>query len=174
MSYQYVLGIDHGTGGCKVTCLRSDGKIVSDAYIDYPSFYPQPRWVEQNPENWIEAAKKAILKTLKPLTADEKKQVKAIGFSAPHHVAVLLDDKDEVIRPAIMWNDQRTIKESEELSSKYGTQIFDLTYNVPNPTWTLSHLLWLKNNEPFNYERINKLVFMKDYVRYRFSGGLEI
>lgn len=172
MNYQYVLGVDHGSGGCKVTCLRSDGRVVSDAYIDYPSLYPNPRWVEQDPESWIGAANQAISKVLHVLSSDEKKQVKAIGFSAPHHVAVLLDKKHGVIRPAIMWNDQRADQQSRELAAKFGSKIYELTYNTPNPTWTLCHLLWLKQNEPAQFERINKIVFMKDYVRYRFSGEL--
>lgn len=170
MKHQYVLGIDHGTGGCKVTCLRSDGKIISEAYEPYPSLYPNPRWVEQNPEQWSKAAIIAISKTIEILSSDEKKQIKALSFSAPHHVAVLLDKDKNVIRPAIMWNDQRSDEQSKQLTKDYGKHIYKLTYNAPNPTWTLCHLLWLKQNEIEQYNRIDKILFMKDYVRYCFSN----
>lgn len=172
MSKEFVLGIDHGTGGCKVTCLGSDGKVVSEAYAPYPSIYPQARWVEQDPENWIESAVKASQEVLSKLTADERDNVKGIGFSAPHHVAVLLNEDKQVIRNPIMWNDQRSGGEAQELSERYGEQIFEFTSNVPTPTWTLCHLRWIQKNEPNIFQRIRHILFMKDYVRYRFSGEI--
>ncbi|WP_158735598.1 xylulokinase [Alteribacillus sp. YIM 98480] len=172
MKDQYVLGIDHGSGGCKVTCIRSDGNIVSEAYVSYPSNYPFPGWVEQNPEQWIDAALKAISKALCKFSTSEKKNIKAMSFSAPHHVAVLLDKEGNVIRPAIMWNDQRTAEQANQLKLEFGEQIYEITYNAPNPTWTLCHLLWLKQNEPENYKQVDQILFMKDYVRYRFSGEI--
>lgn len=172
MNEQYVLGIDHGSGGCKVTCLKSDGTISSEAYVPYPSFYPHPKWVEQEPEMWIEAAFEAVSKATEKLGPYGRKNIKALSFTAPHHVAVLLDKDRQVIRPAIMWNDQRSGEQSKQLSELYGKKIFELTYNAPNPTWTLSHLLWLKQHEPEQYGKIDKILFMKDYVRYRFSSQM--
>lgn len=172
MSYEYVLGLDHGSGGCKATCIRSDGKVIKEESVSYPSYYPEPLWVEQDPEKWIEAAIQVISKTINFLSLAERKNIKAIGFSAPHHVAVLMDKDNEVIRPVIMWNDQRSVKQSKKLNENFGKQILDLTYNKPNPTWTLSHLLWIKENEPHHYNQIDKILFMKDYIRYRFSGEI--
>lgn len=169
---QYVLGIDHGTGGCKVTCLDSDGQRVSEAYVSYPSHYEHQRWVEQDPEDWIDAAVEGVNKTLAHFSADQRSRIAAIGFSAPHHVAVLLDRDLQVIRRAIMWNDQRSSEESKYLADNYGELIYRITNNKPATTWTLSQMLWLLKHEPRMYERIHRIVFMKDYVRYRFSGEL--
>ncbi|WP_394138459.1 xylulokinase [Cytobacillus oceanisediminis] len=169
MKHQYVLGIDHGSGGCKVTCLRSDGKIFSEAYVPYPSLYPFPRWVEQDPEMWIKAAIEGTSIATKNFSPGDRENIVALSFTAPHHVAVLLDKDRNVIRPAIMWNDQRSGEQSKQLSEEYGERIYDITYNAPNPTWTLSHLLWLKQNEPDPFNKVDKILFMKDYVRFRFS-----
>lgn len=172
LTNQYVLGIDHGTGGCKVTCLASNGKVISDAYVSYPSYYPHPLWVEQDPEQWIEAAILGVQKTLKGFSDQERQHVSAIGFSAPHHVAVLLDQNNRVLRNAIMWNDQRSGEQVKELTETSGKMIMSITNNSPTPTWTLSHLKWISDNEPEVFEQIHKIVFLKDYVRYRFCGEL--
>lgn len=172
MRKQFVLGIDLGSGGCKVTCLDSTGEVASEAYVSYPSHYPHPLWVEQDPEQWIDAVVQGIRKTLSVFTSEERRHVRAIGFSAPHHVAVLLDENRNVLRRAIMWNDQRSSEEAQELTERYGDQIFAITNNKPAPTWTLCHMLWLLKHEPETYEKIRSIVFMKDYVRYRFCGEL--
>jgi xylulokinase len=172
MKNQYVLGIDHGSGGCKVTCLRADGHIHSEGYVSYPSSYPFPRWVEQDPETWIDAAIEAISIATKNFSEEERKRIVALSFTAPHHVAVLLDKNQKVLRPAIMWNDQRTGEQSQQLNEQYGKIIYDICYNAPNPTWTLCHLLWLKQNEAQIYNQLDKILFMKDYVRYRFSNQM--
>src|SRR5699024_389233 len=149
---------DHGTGGCKVTCLNSIGKKVSEANVPYNSYYPHPRWVEQKPEEWIEAAVVGIQKALIHFTMEEKSNVQAIAFSAPHHVAVLLDQDNEVLRNAIMWNDQRTGEETKYLNEKYGKKIYEKTNNYPSSSWTLNHLLWMLKNESHIYKKINKLL----------------
>jgi len=172
MSKQYVLGVDHGSGGCKITCLDSSGRVAAEASVSYPSYYPQNRWVEQRPEQWIDAAVEGIRTALAGFTAEQRSQIKAIAFSAPHHVAVLLDAENRVLRDVIMWNDQRSGEESVQLMEEMGEQIYGITNNKATPTWTLSHMAWLMKHEPHVYENIRKIVFMKDYVRYRFSGEL--
>ncbi len=172
MANQYVLGIDHGTGGCKVTCINESGKRISEAYVAYPSYYSQPRWVEQNPEEWMDAAIIAVNKALKGFSKEDRLCIKGIGFSAPHHVAVLLDEQNQVIRKAIMWNDQRSGEEVQELIASHGDEIIELTNHRPSPTWTLPQILWLKKNEPENYKKIKKVLFEKDYIRYRFTGEM--
>lgn len=170
MSRLFVLGVDHGSGGCKITCLDSTGEVAAEAYVSYPSIYARPRWVEQDPEQWIEAAVEGIRKALADFTPEEREAVRAISFSAPHHVAVLMDASGRVLRNVIMWNDQRSGEEAKELAARMGDLIYDLTNNAPNPTWTLCHLLWLRRHEPEVLENTRRIVFMKDYVRYRFSG----
>ncbi|KIL41636.1 hypothetical protein SD70_05800 [Gordoniibacillus kamchatkensis] len=172
MNRQYVLGVDHGSGGCKVTCLDSNGRVAAEANVSYPSYYPHNRWVEQEPEQWIDAAVEGIRRALSGFTPEQRLQVRAIGFSAPHHVAVLLDADRNVLRRVIMWNDQRSGEEAAWLEETYGHNIFAITNNRPTPTWTLCHMMWLRKHEPELYGKIDKIVFMKDYVRFRFSGEL--
>ncbi|MFD0959872.1 xylulokinase [Paenibacillus chungangensis] len=172
MAISYVLGVDHGSGGCKITCLGSDGTVASEAYVSYPSLYPKPRWVEQDPNQWIDAAVEGIRKAISSFSTEQRSRMEAIAFSAPHHVAVLLDKGGSALRNVIMWNDQRSGDESKELYRLKGERIYDLTNNAPNPTWTLSHFLWLRKHEPEALERVQRIVFMKDYVRYRFSGDI--
>lgn len=170
MNNQYVIGVDHGSGGCKVTCLDPGGRVVSEGMVSYDSRYPHPRWVEQHPEQWIDAGVEAIRMALSGFTSDQRRAVKAISFTAPHHVAVLLDRQGRVLRDAIMWNDQRSGEQAQWLNEHHGKEIYEIAGNVANPTWTLCHLLWLKQHEPQTYADIHRIMFMKDYVRYRFCG----
>jgi xylulokinase len=167
---QYVIGIDHGSGGCKVTIIDSDGQFVSEAYESYPSYYPHPRWVEQKPEEWIDAAVRGVRRAVALLSEADRHAIRAISFTAPHHVAVLMDENFRVLRDVIMWNDQRSGEEAQELGRAYGDEIVRITGNYPTPTWTLCQLAWLRKYEPEVLERTKKIAFMKDYVRFRFSG----
>lgn len=169
---KFVIGVDLGTGGCKVSCINSVGQLISESYEYYKSYYPYSRWVEQDPEDWIDAAVKAILKALTVVSTHDRQEVSAISFSASHHNAVLLDENNQVLRKVIMWNDQRSGDEANELLEKHEDFIFEKTNNRPTPTWTIAHLLWIKNHEPKIYERVRKIVFAKDYVRYRFTDRL--
>ncbi|WP_237049412.1 xylulokinase [Lentibacillus amyloliquefaciens] len=172
MVTQYVLGVDHGSGSCKTMCLDSKGNVVDEATVSYPSYYSHPRWVEQDPEDWINAAVKGIKQVISSLTEGERNQIKGISFTAPAHVAVLLNEQKNVLRNVIMWNDQRSGDESKELSGEYGELIYSLTNHYPTPTWTISHLYWLMKHEPEVFDKVDKVLFEKDYVRYRFSGEM--
>ncbi|WP_303968831.1 xylulokinase [Sporosarcina ureae] len=172
MSTQYVLGIDHGSGSCKTTCLDSNGNIISEASVSYPSYYKHARWVEQKPEEWIDAAIKGIREVIKEFSPKQKKEIKGISFTAPAHVGVLLGKDMNVLRDVIMWNDQRSGKEATKLKKEYGSLIYKQTNHYPTPTWTLPHLYWLKKHEPNVLKQVHKVLFEKDYVRYRFSGEL--
>jgi len=172
MKMQYVLGVDHGSGGCKVTCMDQTGQLAAEANVPYPSYYPHNRWVEQVPEQWIDAAVEGIRATLAGFSDEQKSEIKAIAFSAPHHVAVLLDENRKVLRNVIMWNDQRSGEQSRKFMEEYGEQIYSIANNMATPTWTLSHMKWLLENEPKLYDSVHKIVFMKDYVRFRFCGEL--
>src|SRR5690625_4460250 len=169
---KFDIGIDHGTGGCKVTCINTKGEKCAESYVSYPSYYDKPRWVEQDPADWINAAIEGVNKALKNFSQKMRNQVKGISFSAPHHVAVLLDKDKNVIRRSIMWNDQRTELECAELNNRYGDNIIAKTNHKVTPTWTLPQLLWIKKNEPETFAKIEYILFEKDYVRYRFSGEM--
>ncbi|MDD2707327.1 MAG: xylulokinase [Verrucomicrobiae bacterium] len=165
MKKTLLLGIDMGTGGCKVTFTDSEGVIVHHASREYSSHHPLPGWSEQNPADWIQA----FLEALKNAAAHpdvDLCQVLCVAISASTHNAVLLDEKMSVIRPVIMWTDQRSVRETECLEQNHGRAIFDIGFQKVSPTWTLPQLLWIKNNEPRAFEKIRRILFVKDYLRY--------
>src|SRR5690606_37398576 len=126
----------------------SGGAIHSSAYVPYPSLYAHPGWVEQDPDQWVEAAFTGVSQVLSPFSEAQREAVRGVIFSAPHHVAVLLDDHDRPIRNAIMWNDQRSSEQVQRLQENHGDLIVGLTHNNVGATWTLAHLAWLQQHEP--------------------------
>ncbi len=162
------LGIDFGTGGCKVTAVSESGGVVADASVEYPTEYPHSGWSEQNPSDWYAAMCRAIAEVEKK-GADLSK-VAAISFDGSTHNAVLLDANMRPVRKTIMWTDQRSVKECEELKRGMCDEIFSTAYQMPTPTWTLPQMMWLKNNEPDVLERTEHVLFVKDYVRYLVTG----
>lgn len=165
-----VLGVDVGSGGCKVTCLDRAGLVRSTAYRAYPNRYAHPRWVEQDPRLWVTAAFDACAESLSKASGAARPALAGLAFSGPHHIGVLLDDHDEPVRPAIMLSDQRSGPQSEMLARTAGEHIRARTANLPTPTWTLCHLAWLREHEPSALAATRRLVFMKDYVRAAFTG----
>lgn len=164
----YFIGIDLGTSSVKIIVINETGEIISSASKEYPIFYPQPLWSEQNPDDWwnktLEGLEEAIQKV-------DRKQVKAIAMSGQMHGLVILDEKDNVIRPAILWNDQRTEKECLYLNEEIGREkISKWTGNIAIPGFTAPKILWVKNNEPENFKRIKKIMLPKDYIAYNISG----
>lgn len=167
---EYVIGVDAGTGGCKATVLGRDGRVHASAYVPYPSLYAQPGWVEHDPDQWVDAAYAAVAQSLAAFDS-QSPAVRAVIFSAPHHVAVLLDSRGRPVRNAIMWNDQRSGEQVRRLSAEHGDAITRATHNEVAPTWTLAHLAWLRDHEPEVIGRTSRIVYMKDYVRRAFSDG---
>lgn len=165
-----VLGVDVGSGGCKVTCLDRDGQVRSTAYRAYPNDYPHPRWVEQDPRLWVSAAFDACVEALSRASSGGRPTLVGLAFSGPHHIGVLLDDHGDPVRPAIMLSDQRSGLQSAMLARTAGEHIRARTANLPTPTWTLCHLAWLREHEPAALGATRRLVFMKDYVRFAFTG----
>ncbi|MDD5660195.1 MAG: xylulokinase, partial [Actinomycetota bacterium] len=165
MKKNILLGVDFGTGGCKITVIDDNGNIMAEASKEYITHHPKLQHSEQNPHDWlksfIECLKK--VKNIKDIDMDD---IVAMSFDDSTHNAVLLDKNMEVIRPTIMWTDQRSVKEVEYLEKNWGEDIFKIGYQKVAPTWTLPQLLWIKNNEPHNFEKIDKIMFVKDYVRY--------
>lgn len=164
-----LLGIDFGTGGCKTVVIDLEGHILASAFLEYPSEHKKQGWSEQDPKLWLDAFTQ---------TAGEcKKQMKdgflglcSMAVTASAHNAVLLDKNGDVIRPCIMWNDQRSGTQCKFLAETYKEQIFQIGMQMPTPTWTLPQLMWIKENEPENYQRIHRLLFTKDYVRSFITG----
>ena len=165
------LGIDVGTSGTKTLAIRGNGKILASATEEYPLSSPKPGWSEQDPEDWWQATIKSVRRVLK----DGKVRpgdVKGIGLSGQMHGSVFLDKSNEVIRPALLWNDQRTAAECDEIESKAGGRRA-LIRMVSNPAltgFTAPKILWLRNREPRNFARTQKVLLPKDYVRFRLTG----
>jgi xylulokinase len=158
------LGIDLGTSGIKIILLNDDDQIIGQASAPLEVSRPKSLWSEQEPDDWWKATNTAINK-LKNKYPDELKSVKAIGLSGQMHGATLLDDKNEIIRPAILWNDGRS--ESQCKSIEIGEpESRSITGNIAMPGFTAPKLLWLKENEPKNFNRVAKILLPKDYLRF--------
>lgn len=164
-----LLGVDLGAGSLKATVVGPDGAVLGEAARPVTTQSPKLGWSEQDPETWYAAfcaAVPAALATAK-LPAE---RLAAIGISAGAHTQVLLDAEDRVIRPAILWSDQRSLAEARELHDRAGELIVATGYNKVNPTWTLAQLHWLKRHEPAAAARVHRLFLAKDYLRYRVTG----
>ena len=166
---QYLLGVDIGTSGCKATIIDTSGQFVSDGFNEYSSLHPHPGWSEQLPEFWLNAAQASVATALQRGGVDPA-QILGLSFDASAHNAVLLDKDDKPLRPTIMWTDQRAGEEAAWLREHYGKEIFRVAYNMPNPTWTMAQLLWIKRHEPEVFNSIHRIMFLKDYVRYVLTG----
>ena len=171
-----LLGIDVGTSGTKVVLLDNKGKIIAKVTEEYDVSNPQPMWSEQHPLCWWSAVCKAVKKTLS-LSYCNASEIKGIGLSGQMVGLVALDKNGEVIRPCILWNDQRSVKETEELTAKIGlNNILKETSNPLFATFVAPKLVWMRNNEPENYSRIAHVIMPKDYIAYKLTGiiGTEV
>ena len=150
---KYVLGIDLGTSGTKTVLFDQEGKGICSATVEYPMYQPQNGWAEQAPEDWANAAICTIQSVLKGSGVNPE-DVVSLGISGQMHGLVMLDEKGEVIRPSIIWCDQRTAKECEEITEKVGYEnLIRITANPALPGFTLSKLMWVRKHEPENYAR---------------------
>lgn len=166
---KYLLGCDFGGGASKATLLREDGTVIAAATQEYPTLYPQAGWAEQDPDDsW-----RAFVQNVRELldgSGVRPEEIEALALDGATHTAVLLDENDQVIRPAIYWTDKRAGEEAAFLKAHYEQMIVERTYNAPSALWTLPQLMWLKAHEPQHHARIRKVLSMKDYVRYRLTG----
>ena len=167
----YLLGIDVGTGGTRALIVDEAGRILASATEEHAPFAsPQIGWAEQGPEDWWRACGTAVRKALAS-TALRDDQIACVGFSGQMHGAVMLDDADRVVRPALIWCDVRTEKQCRDLTEKIGAQrLIQLTCNPALPNFTLTKLLWVCENEPHNWKRVRSVMLPKDYVRFRLTG----
>ena len=164
----YYIGIDLGTSAMKLLLVRADGEILNTVTKEYPLEFPRNGWSQQNPEDW----KKALFEGIPELLLGfEASLVKGIGAGGQMHGLVVLDENDEVIRPAILWNDGRTEKEVEYLNESVGKdKLSKMTANIAFAGFTAPKILWLKENEPKNFARISKIMLPKDYINYILTG----
>ncbi len=164
----YYIGIDLGTSAVKLLLMDGEGKIVNIVSREYPLYFPHPGWSEQKPEDWYEQTMAGI----RELTGGvDKSRVAGISFGGQMHGLVILDKDDNVIRPAILWNDGRTAKETEYLNTVIGREkLSEYTANIAFAGFTAPKLLWVKENEPENFARIAKIMLPKDYIAYRLTG----
>ena len=154
------VGLDVGTSGVKALALRADGEIVARSERSYPLATPRPGWAEQDPDDWTAAAESAL--------ADLAVEPTAVGYSGQMHGLVALGADDRPLRPAILWNDQRTPAECVEIEERIGLdRLVELTGNRALPGFTAPKLLWLRNHEPATFDAIERIVLPKDYVRLR-------
>ncbi|MEG2396892.1 MAG: FGGY family carbohydrate kinase, partial [Oscillospiraceae bacterium] len=165
----YLIGVDVGTSGTKSVLFDEKGNIIGTSSAEYELIQPQNGWAEQKPVDF----KNATLKTLKDLAKlVNPSDIKGIGVSGQMHGLVILDEKNEPLCNSLIWCDQRTENEVKEIENKIGRENYiSLTLNAPNTSFTLSKLLWIKNNRHEIYKRINKILLPKDYINFFICGN---
>lgn len=162
------IGIDLGTSAVKLLLMNETGTILKIVSKEYPLYFPQPGWSEQKPEDWWEQTVAGV----KELTADcDKSQIAGLSFGGQMHGLVILDKEDQIIRPALLWNDGRTSKETDYLNQQIGKdKLSENTANIAFTGFTAPKILWIKNKEPENFARICKIMLPKDYLAYKMTG----
>lgn len=164
----FYIGIDLGTSAVKLLLMDENGRIHKIVSRDYPISFPKPGWSEQNPEDWLRETCEGIA----DLTMNcNKSEIAGIGCCGQMHGLVILDENDKVIRPAILWNDGRTVEETDYLNTGIGRdKLSEYTANIAFAGFTAPKLLWLKKHEPENFVKIKKIMLPKDYINYMLTG----
>lgn len=161
------IGLDIGTSGAKAIVCDGEGIILASALAEYPISSPQPLWSEQHPADWWRGAQEAIRTVVSRV---DPAQIRGIGLAGQMHGAVYLDDANQVIRPALLWNDQRTAAECIEITQKVGAErLLAIAGNPALTGFQAPKILWVRNHEPANYARIAHIVLPKDYIRFMLS-----
>lgn len=166
----YFIGIDLGTSAVKLLLTDENGAICGTVSKAYPCLFPHAGWSEQEPEVWYDETVKGVRELLQSagIAAED---VAALSFGGQMHGLVLLDENDQVIRPAILWNDSRTTAENDYLNTEIGTKrLIELTGNISYTGFTASKILWVEKNEPENFAKIKRIMLPKDYLAYRMTG----
>ncbi len=166
----YLIGIDVGTSATKTVLFDEAGQVMSSASEEYPMYQPYNGWAEQKPEDWRDAVLHTISRVIEK-SGVSKEDIKGIGISGQMHGLVMLDEAGEVIRPSIIWCDQRTGKEVEDMLNIMPQEKWiEITANPPLTGWTAAKILWVRKNEPDNYARCRHILLPKDYIRYVLTG----
>ena len=164
----FYIGIDLGTSAVKLLLMDSEGRVKNIVSKEYPLYFPNPGWSEQRPEDWYINTIEGIKELLEGF---DKNKVAGIGFGGQMHGLVMLDGEDKVIRPAILWNDNRTVKENDYLNYMIGKETLSgYTANISFTGFTAPKLLWVAEQEPENFAKIKKIMLPKDYLLYRMTG----
>ncbi|MFI3325699.1 MAG: xylulokinase [Clostridia bacterium] len=165
---KYLIGIDLGTSGTKTVLFDEKANVVNSATIEYPLYQEKNGWAEQDPTDWWNAARDTLKMVTNGIDASE---IAGIGISGQMHGLVMLDEKGEVLRKSIIWCDQRTAKECDEITQKVGKErLIEITANPALTGFTASKILWVRNNEPEVYAKCAHILLPKDYVRYMLTG----
>ncbi len=164
------IGLDIGTSGTKGIAIDPEGRVLASALAEYPLHSPKPNWAEQDPADWKRAAFDVLGRLATQIDAAS---VKAISLTGQMHGSVFLDRKHEVIRPALLWCDQRTAAECDEITTRIGAErLIDMVCNPALTGFTAPKILWLRKTESAHYARVEKVLLPKDYVRYVLSGEM--
>ncbi len=164
----YYFGVDLGTSALKLVMMKGNGELVKTVSKEYPLYFPRSGWSEQNPTDWFLAVKEG----LKELAACADEKIAGISFGGQMHGLVILDKDDNVLRPAILWNDGRSTEETDYLNNVIGKEkLSKLTANIAFAGFTAPKILWVKNNEPEIFAKISKIMLPKDYISYMLSGS---
>lgn len=167
---KYLLGIDIGTSGTKTVLFDDNLNSVAEDLYEYPLYQPKNGWAEQNPQDWYIATITTIKNVIKKSDINPE-DIASIGLSGQMHGLVMLDDENKVIRPAIIWCDQRTGAECNEITQLVGKErLIDITANPALTGFTASKIMWVKNNEPENYNKCRHILLPKDYIRFMLTG----
>jgi xylulokinase len=174
VNHQVLLGIDIGTTGTKAVLIDASGAVLAEHTTEYPMVTPRPGWAEQNPEDWWQAAVASIRQVLSQ-SGTKPQDVTGIGLTGQMHGLVLLDEQSRVLRPCIMWNDQRTAKQCDDISSRVGLEkLIRITGKPALTGFTAGKILWVRENEPEVYAEARHVQLPKDYVRLRLTGEYAI
>ena len=175
MSKKYLIGLDVGTSGTKCIIADNEGKVVASSTQEYPLYTPKPGWAEQVPQDWWDACVRG-LKVILPKSGVDPKDIAGVSYSGQMHGLVALDENNEVIRPAILWCDQRTQAQCDWITARAGGLKGLLTYtnNQMLTGYTGGKILWLRDEEPENFNKMMLFICPKDYIRYRMTGTLGI
>ena len=164
----YYIGVDLGTSALKLVMMKGNGELVKTVSKEYPLYFPHSGWSEQKPEDWFIAVKEG----LKEIAAGLDDKIGGISFGGQMHGLVILDKDDNVLRPAILWNDGRSTEETDYLNNVIGKEkLSKLTANIAFAGFTAPKILWVKNNEPEIFAKISKIMLPKDYISYMLSGN---
>lgn len=166
----YLIGVDIGTSGTKTVLFDEKGNTIASALKEYPMYQPKVGWAEQDPEDWWNATWTTIREVIDK-SGVSAEDIKGVGLSGQMHGAVLLDKDDKVLRRSIIWCDQRSAKECDEITEIIGKErLIEITANPALTGFTASKVMWVKNNEPEIFEKVRKILLPKDYVRFRLTG----
>ena len=171
---KYVIGVDLGTSAVKILLVNQQGEVCKEVSKSYPLIIEKSGYSEQNPEEWVEKTILGLAELIRQFDGDVE-DIEGISFSGQMHGLVLLDENNQVLRDAILWNDTRTTKQCKEIYDVVGRdQLLKVTKNPALEGFTLPKLLWVKENEPEIYNKARKFLLPKDYLRYRLTGNVHM